>query len=552
MSRVVSDLRRPRSLPCTAESPIPNPADAEFENSGPCGSFRFADNVEEVTTLEEASSLLLLDELKMLAKEAKLEGRSKKELLAALCQSSQTQTSLDWSKTENATPFANRDSQFMAKILDITGDCIRLASEPRALFERVHLVFYKSTEWTEKSLTTIILAKMSRRSFPEYIVSRSNSIFPSRATLLEFESALRTQFQVDNLLESNGTSMEMLEQVKDLSDKVYPRWNTLLEQEQRKEERIYECGEGAYLRRFSPAWVYTRIIHKGLQPLARFKEHGREYEVLSKLLGQRLFHTARRGAWYQRKALLEEHYMWSLTPFDGRSEESQRKHWKRIAVRTCEEGLEDSDCHLIYHYDLQKRITKLEKSLKVVKREQHDFGHVMLTKPVERSVEGIRLQQEDSPGTNGPKVNDMTRRGRPTIWIDQREGGECRVEAMCLSWYRDQGWKGYHSEGGILRTLVSSNHHRALQLPNHLVWLPVLRHSVYLRPERLPNPIPDLSARPPHRRVLPVSRVRNKPPPGGNHQRRGRKDHSRHSHARIVETDLRSRHGLVLRIGRLG
>jgi Fanconi-associated nuclease 1 len=39
--------------------------------------------------------------------------------------------------------------------------------------------------------------------------------------------------------------------------------------------------------------------------------------------------------------------------------------------------------------------------------------------------------------------------------VDELDSGEhVSVEAMCLSWYRKkQGWKGYHSEGGILRML---------------------------------------------------------------------------------------------------
>jgi Fanconi-associated nuclease 1 len=430
---------------------------SEDMSSG-CGAdlaqFRFADDTDEITTLEEASSLLFLEELKLLAKDAKVQGKSKKELLEAFCASSQRQTGLNWNDKDDSPSAVNRDDHYIQKILEYTGDCIRLAPGPYALFERVHLVFYRSTEWTEKSLTTIILAKISRRTFPEYVVSRSSSIFPSREFLLEFESALRTQHQIDNLLEFNGTpTQERLEHVKRICTDVYPRWKILLEQEQRKEDTIYEAGEGAYLRRFSPAWVYTRIIHKGLHPLGRFKEHKREHELLCELLGQRLFHAARRGAWYQRKALLEEHYMWALTPSDGRNEDLEKKHWKRIALRTCEEGLEDPDCHLIYHYDLQKRITKLERALKIVKREQHDFGHVMLAKPEVRTIEGIRIERDDSPGRGPGKSED--KRGRPTVWIDERESGsECRVESMCLSWYRDHGWKGYHAEGGIVRTLV--------------------------------------------------------------------------------------------------
>lgn len=441
----MSDLQRSRILPTSCETETANPADTESD-SDLNGEFKFANNCERITTLEEASSLLLLEELKGFAKEAKVQGKGKKELLAAFRQSSQTQTGLDWNTTST-----NRDGHFIQKILDYTGDCIRLTAGPRTLFERVHLVFYRSTEWTEKSLTTLILAKISRKNFPSYIVCRSNSIFSSRSTLLEFESALRTQFEIDNILQFGGTpGVEDLQQIKELCDRVYPRWKALLEQEQQKEDTVHKYGEGAYLRRFSPAWVYTRIVHKGLHPLGRFKEHKREHQVLSELLGQRLFHAARRGTWYQRKALVEEHYMWALMPFEGRNEDNQRKHWKRISLRTCGEGLEDTECHLMYHYDLQKRVNKLEKALKVPKRLQRDFGYAVLAKPEERTLEGVRIEQEDPPSRDSG-----SKRGRPTMWVDEEVGGECRVEHMCLNWYKDQGWKGYHSEGGVIRTLVS-------------------------------------------------------------------------------------------------
>ncbi|KAE8323583.1 VRR-NUC domain-containing protein [Aspergillus sergii] len=450
LTSAVNDLQRTRTLPISSPPVTSTPIDTEHPNTPKLGThFHFADKTDQITSLEEASSLLLLDELKTLAKDAKVQGKSKKDILTALHRASQQQTGLDWTSTGTNKASANRDTHFTQKILDYTGDCIRLATAPRELFERVHLVFYRSTEWTEKSLTTIILAKISRRNFPEYVVCRSSSIFPSRAFLLEFESALRTQFDIDHILEFSGTpTVELLTQVRDHAYKVYPRWKKLCEQEQQKEDSVYEYGEGAYLRRFSPAWVYTRIIHKGLYPLGRFKEYKEEHRLLCELLGQRLFHAARRGSWYQRKALLEEHYMWNLMSWEGRSEDAQRKHWRRIALQTCEEGLQDPDCHLIYHYDLQKRIMKLERALKVVKREQHDFSHVMLAKPEERTVEGIRIEREDMPAQE-----DMSRRGRATVWVDERDGGECRVESMCLSWYRDQGWKGYHSEGGIVRTL---------------------------------------------------------------------------------------------------
>lgn len=483
-----------RELPTVPSPAQQNPGEKETPADNILGSaFTFADGSEEhIKTLEEASSLLLLDELKAIAKEAKVQGigKNKQELLKALRRTSQAQSGLDWrslkrtntdesvkcegpdeekdrpdAKSRPESPSVNRDLHFMNSVFAFTGPCIRLSSPVLKLFERVHLVFYRSTEWTEKSLTTIILARILRRNFPPYIVSRSADIFTTRSDLLEFEASLRTQFRIDNILEFNGTvRRDGLQEVKDIFEEVYPRWKIILADEQLKEDRVYKSGEGAYLRRFSPAWVYTRIVHKGAYVLGRFKEYEREHRILNELLDQRLFHLARRGAWHQRKALLEEHYMWALEPSEGRFEEAQKKHWKRIALQTCEEGLQDRDCHLIYHYDLQKRVVKLERSLNVPKREQHDFGHVRLAKPLERTVHGVRVERKE-PTSNRSRPALPTRRssdgggsagrrGAKTIWIDEREGGgECSVEAMCLSWYRDQGWRGYHSEGGIMRTL---------------------------------------------------------------------------------------------------
>jgi Fanconi-associated nuclease 1 len=295
--------------------------------------------------------------------------------------------------------------------------------------------------------------------------------------LLEFEASIRTQFRVDSILEFNGTPRkDDLQVILDIFDDVYERWKALLAEEQKKEDSIYCTGEGAYLRRLSPAWVYTRIVHKGAFVLGRFKDHKREHQILCELLAQRLFHTSRRGDWYQRKALLEEHYMHLHlpSPTECKDVESRKKHWKRVALQTCETAIESQLTHLIFHHDLQKRIMKLEKSLKIPKREQHEFTHVRLTKPAERTFYGIQVQRRLG-STNGPRRNSdqnsttTTNRGAKTVWLDpaihttadltageeKEVESECSVEEMCLSSYRALGWKGYHSEGGVLRTLFA-------------------------------------------------------------------------------------------------
>lgn len=193
----------------------------------------------------------------------------------------------------------------------------------------------------------------------------------------------------------------------------------------------------------------TRIVHKGEHVLGRLKEYEQEHEVLTTLLAQRCHHSARRGGWYQRKALIEEHYMAAITSTLTKhtNPEMKKRFWLRKALQTCEAGLQDPETHLIYHYDLQKRITKLEPKLRVSKRDQHDFGHTRLTQPSERSMVGERIVRKIQPGDSAV--------GRKTTWIDKTEGGECSVEEMCLSHYRAEGWKGFHSEGGIIKTLFA-------------------------------------------------------------------------------------------------
>lgn len=475
----VKELQNNRDL-TRATSPVQSPPVPElsvfvqeqcvFEDT-----FAFADASEDfIDNVEEAISLLGLDEVKTLAKEAKIQGKNKSDLAKAICRMSNQQAGLlsmglrradtiqSVESSEQRIPDrrspdpgsgddGNRRKHFLEKILAMTGPCVRLSLPVFKLFERVHLVFYRSTEWTEKSLTTIILAKISRRNFPSYVVSRSSSIFTSRSRLLEFETAMRSEYAVDNILEFNGPVTETgFRKVVDAFETIYPRWRDILQEEQEKEARVYESGEGTYLRRLSPGHAYTRIVHKAAYTFGRLKEHQREHEILTELLSQRLFHLARRGSWYQRKALLEERYMHALPNPAYTDLDRQKNHWKAVAAATCERALEDPDCHLKYHYDLQKRLVKLEKQLKIPVRLQHGFGHVQLKRPEEHYAEGIQLKRLDAVGKNGRGPSTKT------IWVDEAEGGgECNVESMCLSWYRGQGWKGYHAEGGIIRTLFA-------------------------------------------------------------------------------------------------
>lgn len=511
LEEAVQHLLEVHELPDAAiEEPLGDEVDGtEMATQSLGDTFTFADASENfITTMEEAVTLLSLDELKTVAKEAKVQGKNKADITKALCRMSSKQAGLlslglrrhsthgsvdppDATQHSRTATLrredSNRDTHFLTKILAITGPLIRLSEPAFKLFERVHFVFYRSTEWTEKSLTTIILAKISRRNFPAYIVCRSN-IFPSRRHLLEFEHSARTEQAVDQILEFHGPpGAAGFQKVLDIFQSVAGRWRELLAEEQQKEkDNVYEFGEGAYLRRFTAAHAYTRVAHKAAHVLGRLHRYHEEYELLCELLTQRLFHPARRGGWYTRKALLEEHYMWggddgeddtgSEGPTKVKSaskkpaqttetEERRKRHFLRQAAETCAAALQDPDTHLIYHYDLQRRLVKLERKLRLPRREQHDFGHVRLRQPEEHTVSGVQLVRAEALRPGAPKPGTPGGPSTKTLWLDEL-GGEkdedgnaprVSVEEMCLSHYRRaaEGWKGYHSEGGIVRTLFA-------------------------------------------------------------------------------------------------
>ncbi|KKA30760.1 hypothetical protein TD95_002607 [Thielaviopsis punctulata] len=494
-------LQKPYHFSSSQDEPLIQPEDSlpvPVDDPHYSNSFTFADTSSTgITSVSEAVALLSLDELKTLAKEEKVLGKTKGELVQNIVRVSQEQKNLlslgvtrrrhsSFGTLEPSVPTSqipldpsddgkddggnNHAERLRSKILILTGPCIRLSAPIVQLFERVHLVYFRSTQWTEKSLTTSILASISRRNFPEYIVHRSSTIFASRAAVVEFEAALRLEADVDALLEMGASGFAG---IKEIYEKVYPRWRALVGEEGEKDKTgIYGYGEGVYLRCFSAAHIYTRIVHKGAYILGRLKEYRREHFLLEELLSQRLFHPARRGAWYQRKALLEEHYMY-LQPTNSNAkvttdDQAVRRLWRRAAAETCERALQDNECHVIYHYDLQKRLLKLERQLCIPKRLQHDFGHLHLRPPLHHTVQGIQLK----PYVSGPSIlpqsrNSSTNATMKTWWLDEFAAPldddsddlaprPISVEEMCLSWYRaKQGWKGYHSEGGIVRTLFA-------------------------------------------------------------------------------------------------
>lgn len=226
-------------------------------------SIALAETHSVLDDVDEALSLLSLDELKEFAKEARCSGTTKSQIWASLSRMAKTQTGFKKCKngqlTLNLTPKGVTDSRknhYISKILVKTGPLIRLLPLPVALFHRLHTVFFRSTNYDEKSLATLILAKISKRNFPEYIVERTSNVFHSRDELLEYERAIQYKKEVDDILEgmSGVPTQEGLQRVKEVFEEVYPKWKAIIRREKGKTDLFYDDDWRSqyYLGRYTP------------------------------------------------------------------------------------------------------------------------------------------------------------------------------------------------------------------------------------------------------------------------------------------------------------
>jgi fanconi-associated nuclease 1 len=253
------------------------------------------------------------------------------------------------------------------------GACIRLSPSYISLFSRLHLLFYRSTSYgTGPTLTSALLARFRLRTYPSYQVKRSFAIFDSRKQLLEYEEALKLERKMEECLgevdgfAKKGAEREQAWKIGEaLFERVWPKWLKIVDEEKSSGhmEGNDEDRLTYYRKRFHPGWLFspacngihdersesnvlntgwplTRVVYKGAAILARQHKYEREAEILTGLLHQTSFRRGKRGAWYDRLALVLMHH------FDDKDVSRRR------ALELCRTGLQDPWTHLSEPIDL--------------------------------------------------------------------------------------------------------------------------------------------------------------------------------------------------------
>lgn len=397
---------------------------------------------ESLMSTEEIIEILSLDELRSLARQTKVCGKSRSEISKEIIFLSKRQSVLHCNGQQflsfDAFGVMHKQESFLRKqLLYQCKSCVKPKKMLVDLFHRINIVYFRSSIYDEQSLTSLILARLNKFSYPNYVLSRTSNVFNCRAQCLEYVEVLELSKNLVPIFENTAASdKEALEQALNSFFEIYPIWSTYLNEDIREfwveENRKVDTRLVRFSFSFRPGAVYTYLIHKSLNILAKSRLVEVEHEILDTLLSQNIYLVGKRGHWYNRKALLEYNFKTEDT--------NVLRYWKTLALSTCENGIEDKYTHLRYYFSLQRRLVRLRKCLKVSNTTELKSMKLINNNPSRLFLHGERIH-------NG----DLSNR---TVWRSKTNSA-ITVEELALQHYQSIGWEGIHAESSILLTLFA-------------------------------------------------------------------------------------------------
>jgi Fanconi-associated nuclease 1 len=272
----------------------------------------------------------------------------------------------------------------------LSGPCIRVNIDFHRLVRRLHIIYFRETEYPTEVLLPALLSTFKKRNFTPVTHKRTGQVWVSRKEFLEYERALELDKLLDDIGEEQRESVskrasktptprrresattpltpgsgrgfstplntpksnnnrqtaqpksdwdrdtsifenidldeEIIHTTREqkikmyFDDRVYPRWQELVSIEDGGVRprpiglERFDAGESAdgpanTLRFISYfiGHVYTRMVHKAIQIIAKLKDYHSELKVLEALLDQRFWCRGKRAKWHTRWAIVLGH-----------------------------------------------------------------------------------------------------------------------------------------------------------------------------------------------------------------------------------------------------
>ncbi|XP_046970251.1 fanconi-associated nuclease 1-like isoform X2 [Vanessa cardui] len=256
-----------------------------------------SNNGEEIG-FDELLKILKQDELKLICKEFKIKSTKKEEAVQSL-------KNFCSKKTNITNYFGGSKSTNETRVLNLlrskVGPCYKLSDAARNTLKELYILMYLGLDYTiikEKKLELMLINdKIKRETYPidkDMEIDNASLVFKNREQFLKYVNA--------------GSLYEDIEATTDLYEKcekikrVYVLYNEMTE-----DELISYIKLPVWLRRYTPAYKYVKILETGIQELKKSKVD--DYivlavDILSTLIKQSAFREHKKAEWYSEKALI--------------------------------------------------------------------------------------------------------------------------------------------------------------------------------------------------------------------------------------------------------
>ncbi|KAJ1986354.1 hypothetical protein GGI26_002891 [Coemansia sp. RSA 1358] len=412
----------------------------------------------DIDDCEKALALLLTPELKVLAKSKgikQISGKTKEFLCSSIIKCAKQRTVTSFFRKDKDDSVKQRLNCLINEVTKITGPLVYLNPAVAELFERLHLVFFRSPVHIgdDNTMRLAILATIGQIRFPKYTIVRSSTLFASKDDLVRYKLLLEVSAEMAELAASSVKQIDDHRKGWEIYLKHREDWaklvGSLYSNTQGGTSPISANGSDSestsieyWKCHFTPGWALSRIVERGAKFAATLKQYFNEEEILLSLVSQKAYRLHKRGEWYERLILL---YSTHLRPKKIKGNENAEKKALLMLKRArgiCIRAIQDEHVNRISLHSISRQLRALEAKLGVETGEYYQHPRICLEwqSAPERTVYGVR-------------INNRAGRG-PSLW-DGNDGIPCTVEQLALWRYKDLGYKGLHSENAMATTLFS-------------------------------------------------------------------------------------------------
>ncbi|CAK1550676.1 unnamed protein product [Leptosia nina] len=312
------------------------------------------------------------------------------------------------------------------------GECFKLKKITRKTLDELHVLMYlgidRSILADKKLELTLIYDKAKRETYPvdeKLVIDNASVVFKDRH---EFERYITASMVYDEFYNTDN-SLER----RRIVENVY----TLYQDISKSDMTSYKSLP-VWLRRFTPAHIYVKILESGIPELKKPPEKEKccqlALDVFSMLITQDAFRQHKKVEWYDEIALIYE----TLLGDTNKAAETLIEGFKL--------DLKDSemDCLRVRARKLVKRVTNrpTEKLCSVLSTFVHSG-------PMERTIKAIHVHKQPKESLGRGKIKFEVRLPQSLMVMD--------VEEFCKYHYIEQGkyTHGEHWESTMIRTLFA-------------------------------------------------------------------------------------------------